>query len=443
MDGYGSLYDLREVAVPTYQHPNVAGEENDYFDTLYEWTYRKHDILRKYVETFAKIKKNLYCVDAFAGRGQHRDGAHGSPLITASIAQRLRDEGKPYWLRCLNVEKDSQYYADLCEATAAFATDLVHNFRGDFAGHMTRLLAICDKQPALFFLDPFGVDGIEWKRLQPILTRTATTELLINFNVRYIPRLAGHVTSNAAAAHAKVRLLSEVLGTTTWIPQVISPGVSVENSLADERVTTALSTDATLGDRLTDIYKQQLCLHFPYVYHYPIRAAADGHVRYYLIFATRSEKGVSVMNDILCATEEQYQEDVERLHPSAPPPAAAQLSLFAAESAVSAASMTPAEAPVQCQNSALSRDEILLARQGHLKTAIQAAVQQAFQNHPHTPLTYLQLRCQLARQWFAQVKRSTYSQPLQELYRGGVLTWDTAGKRLPKDDELVYWAPPK
>ncbi len=58
----------------------LPGQE-DFFDRMHEWSERKLQLLKKYVDAADKILgsiNRIYYVDGFAGRGTYRDGANAA-----------------------------------------------------------------------------------------------------------------------------------------------------------------------------------------------------------------------------------------------------------------------------------------------------------------------------------------------------------------------------
>src|SRR5947209_11865077 len=107
--------------------PQQAKE--DYFDVMHEWSGRKLKLLKAYVESAARILgsiNRIYYVDGFAGKGMYLDGSKGSPIRIAELAQQFESEGKPYSFRCINVEENEEYFANL-EAERAKISCIVAN----------------------------------------------------------------------------------------------------------------------------------------------------------------------------------------------------------------------------------------------------------------------------------------------------------------------------
>jgi three-Cys-motif partner protein len=302
------------------------------------------------------------------------------------------------------VEKEPDNFAHLQSVTAGYPAGVVTNYGpGEFSRYVDRILEDIGDCAALFFLDPFGIDGLEWSTLKPILERSQrhTTELLINFNVRYVPRLAGHLTSQASAAQSKVELLTSVLGTGSW-QECVRPNAE---ELSDAEV-------VPLGECIGALYEHQVRGYFRHVYHYAVRSVADTLVRYHLIFATSHDKGLAVMSDILCRTEKQYQTERERLE--ARP--AVQMPLF-----------EEAREPTE--------EEIIAARGRELRETVCEKVR----SDSRRRMTFLRLQAAVAEAgFFAKVKRTTYCAELKTLRSQGQVSWGSQ-TRQPEDDEEILW----
>lgn len=282
-----------------------------YFEELKEWSARKHDLLTRYLDGFVRILGGsaglVYYVDGFSGPGRYEDDAKGSPLLAAEYAQGL--VGKPYKLRCINVESDSDRFANLQINTAAYLA-VTRNFEGEFGDHVDKILREIGLRPAIFFLDPFGLKGIEWRHVSKVLRRRRPSELLIRIKPSDLQRLAGFAESASIDAAGKCQLLTNLYGftdATRWI--------------------TAWRTDGVQG--LVRLYLMRLhdeiehARGTAFAHYYPIRSL-EGELKYYLVFVTGHPKGAVLMNDIVYNVEAQYKHDVKELKKRSP----RQLSLF-------------------------------------------------------------------------------------------------------------------
>ncbi len=79
--------------------------------------------------------------------------------------------------------------------------------------------------PALVFIDPFGVNGIEMEVIERLLERreNSKTELLIHFSDKTFRRMAGHpdreryrTPVGVKSATSKLERLDRVMGTRLW-----------------------------------------------------------------------------------------------------------------------------------------------------------------------------------------------------------------------------------
>ena len=245
------------------------------------WSRWKHKILEEYLKAMVSILRKygkIFYVDGFAGPGRYTDdGVEGSPLLAARFAARLRAQRLGYSLQCINVESDLPVYENLSEETRAF-TDYVRSYNGKFGDYIDAILQEIEDNPAIFFLDPIGLKGLEWDSLAPIFQRSSTTELLIRFDAQTALRLTG----SDANLHST---FNEILG---------------EDTSALWKRTLAESHDSARAKRecLTYLYAHKLRNYFEYVGVIPIHSV-DDQVKYYMLFATRHIKGVQAMNDVL------------------------------------------------------------------------------------------------------------------------------------------------
>lgn len=139
-----------------------AGDRH--FDEFHDHTLLKHLILRKYVGAWAQKLRRAYgtvwFVDAFAGEGQDKKGNPGSPLIAARLAEPLEHDGQGV-MRILAIEKDDTRCARLREVMSSFMDRKIVEVRcGTLAERVDRFMTYIGEKPALFFLDPFGVEGL-------------------------------------------------------------------------------------------------------------------------------------------------------------------------------------------------------------------------------------------------------------------------------------------
>jgi three-Cys-motif partner protein len=184
-------------------------------------TRLKHFLLEVYLKQWASIliagrtnagataPRMLWFVDAFAGAGRDEQGTPGSPVIAAKIATEINEAhypeaGKTSGMRVLAIESDQGRYEQLSQALESYSA-VVEVRRGSLHGIIGKVMPFLEQHdaPALFFLDPFGVHGLD-ATLLPQIFRVKRTEILLLFSDEGAVRLAGK-------AEAKVPTRAELL----------------------------------------------------------------------------------------------------------------------------------------------------------------------------------------------------------------------------------------
>lgn len=294
--------------------------EESFFDELKDWSEIKLRILTKYFDAYQRYRGGtnpvIYYVDGFAGSGRYGEdeaSGEGSPVRMARLAQELRATGRPCQLRCINIESNRRNFDRLTQALAEFDSDLVQVRFGEFSDHISDILRATRGCPAVFFLDPLGVKPVTVDALRPVRTRP-DTELLIAFMTPRLRKLAGFEDSVSKDRDAKLRLVSRVLGEDPndayprWLQAWESLGDAIE---WEEWAASAY------GHRLK---RESPSLRYGLAY--AVRESFFSNPKYYLVFLTRSEKAVPVMNDLICIEDDDLYER------TASPGRDGQMSLF-------------------------------------------------------------------------------------------------------------------
>ncbi len=268
-----------------------------FFNQRKEWSRRKHEIFEGYLPQFSRILGRSFLVDAFAGRGCYGSGAEsvaGSPLRAAEIAQKLAD-GSRYVLRCINVEADRLEFADLVQNMSRHS-NVVHNYFGRFEKHVDAILEEVGSEAALFFLDPFGVKGLEWETLSKLGARSrgAKTELLINFNAPNFDRGAGWLDSYDQKPRAAfVRRLNRIIGDDSW-----------------QEIWNTTTSKEERYRAVVKLYMKHLGEAFGLTTAaYPVRTVESAQLKYFIVFASRHPLAMRIMSSILYGVEKRYLQD--------------------------------------------------------------------------------------------------------------------------------------
>lgn len=185
--------------------------KRNHFGAFKPHTLTKHAVLDAYVKAWAtilvRVFREVWFVDAFAGEGQDDEGNPGSPLIAARVAEQInalhfpkgitRHEG----MRVVAFESDPDRFVALAEVMAPYTANPWHRGvaivrEGVLEDKLPKVLELIGSAPTLYFLDPFGIDGLSAPVL-PELLRGPHNELLILFNDEGAVRLAGKVRAGA------------------------------------------------------------------------------------------------------------------------------------------------------------------------------------------------------------------------------------------------------
>jgi three-Cys-motif partner protein len=278
----------------------------DFFQQAKIASLRKLDLYGKYLKPLS-FKwgagwRHHWIVDGFAGAGAYDDDSQqdGSPLIAARWARQEEQRCGYPKVKCINVERDPACFHRLTANLAPWA-HLVTNLPGEFGEHLEKIIETIGRDPAFFFLDPFGVRGIEMPLIERIMQRSGRkTELLIHFSERSFARMAGHASEDDRAtaaermAQTKLVRLDEVIGSQMWRPWWtggnVDPGKALEKTI--------------------DLYMSQLRSRgFEFVHQIAVRDKLTDRSRYRLVFCTNSPHGVDLMSDIACRYERSLVEE--------------------------------------------------------------------------------------------------------------------------------------
>ena len=257
---------------------------------LEKWEYRehtkvKHILLEKYLAAWililGKYNPRICYFDGFAGRGEYIDGTLGSPLIALKIADKLSGYfGK---LICFFIEKDEDNFENLKEILkreepnfknwqkieAEIKNDEFANVIDGIFNNMKKGYTLV---PSFFFIDPFGFSGIPFPIIIRILSNPKT-EVFFTFMVRDIARF-------------------------TRLPEL----EETFNSLfGTDKLQSILSSSQKPEGALITLYREQLHEVAKVKYSWAFRVCTSEKMQtlYYLVHATNSFKGHSIMKNIM------------------------------------------------------------------------------------------------------------------------------------------------
>jgi three-Cys-motif partner protein len=263
----------------------------EFWQVKRDWSDRKHLVLEYYLmPAIAKLarkgpRRQVYFLDGFAGSGRYEDGGEGSPIYTGRLADRSRLWKSPADLRVFNLEPDSEAFRKLQSATEKWVeSGAVTNLNGSFQKCLPDVLHRCGAAPLFAFLDPFRHTDLSFDDLSPLLTRPAATELCIVFHSHSIYRILSAVHPRSRTGQQSrdtlMRTLRQIMGGDRWLPLVQTDGFGPEHVAA----CFANELQSRAGVR-------------SFVRFHAIESRYGVGLKYHMIFVTRHQDGVRLMND--------------------------------------------------------------------------------------------------------------------------------------------------
>jgi three-Cys-motif partner protein len=242
----------------------------------------KHDLLRRYLPRFAgktgSQAPGVVYLDGYAGRGRFQDGSPASAERILQIAEQQGAQGINY--RLFFYERDPESFSTLDGVVGEYVARGAQAEAVDceVIGGLDQVVDAAGGKPLFLFLDPCGL-GIPFL----VLTRTMSgpraakwppTEVLLNFSLEAVRRIAGHVTSATPNEKTMARL-DEALGGRWW-RELARQGVS------DQAVDEIVSGFRKRLGRATGMRTLAI----------PVRRDPAHKPVYFLVFGTRNPLGI-------------------------------------------------------------------------------------------------------------------------------------------------------
>ncbi|MBU1164628.1 three-Cys-motif partner protein TcmP [Patescibacteria group bacterium] len=247
-----------------------------FFKEKKSWSLAKDKILSWYLVPYlSKVKnlrKHIVIVDGFAGTGIYEDGSEGSPLIICKTIENLKSKGVR--ATAVLIDYDKVCYSELKKNIKEFETkEIALPFLGDFNSLTQKIVSATKDCPTFFYIDPFGIKGIEFENLKLIFEKVnkISTEILINFNYKALLR----------EYKINTILTNKVMG-----------GDYYREILEDDKM-----SDLDKEEKIIEMYKGKYREFFEYVGSFPVMYKDEQMAKYYLIFATSNFDGFKLMND--------------------------------------------------------------------------------------------------------------------------------------------------
>jgi three-Cys-motif partner protein len=259
-----------------------------FWKTQEDWSRRKHLILRYYLKPaapkLASVSHNssVFVIDGFAGRGVYEDGSPGSPIHMGELARECYKWVDPIWVCVRNIEPDETTFTALQQATSYWVQEgHIKNIQSTFQNALPTILNESKGTPLFAFLDPFAPSHLMVDDIEPLMRRSAPTEVLIVFHSPAVVRMIGAVASPKLSVNnlaSSTQTLDGVYGGNAW-RELLGIPVTPDDAVA--------CFAKSLANRFPGVI---VCWH-------GILARKDITAKYHVVFLTRHKQGVALMNE--------------------------------------------------------------------------------------------------------------------------------------------------
>jgi three-Cys-motif partner protein len=282
--------------------PMATGADDRYWERQGLPSVFKHDLLTRYLPQFggktgSKARGVVY-LDGYAGRGRYEDKTPGSAERIMQIAEQQGTVGIAY--RLFFYESDQKSYAALQEVVDEYAARGLRAAasRDDVITGLPGVITAAEDKSLFLFLDPCGL-GLPFADLTATLTgprasKWPPTEILLNFSLYAVRRIAGHVFSPTPNEKTTGRLDTALGG--TWWRDVIRKG-----GLTEDAVEQIVQEFVNRLSKATSMH----------IYAIPVRRAPHHKPVYYLVFGTRRELGIWYFADGVARATEKWWETLD------------------------------------------------------------------------------------------------------------------------------------
>ena len=298
-----------------------AGAE--FFRQKLEWSCRKDQILATYLKRYlptlahrlrstrAKVQ-GITVVDGFAGPGTFQSGEDGSPLIICKAVVQA-DDVVQQTTRVLCIERSTELAGQLEQSLRPYR--FAEAKAAKFQAMVDELVGLAARSNLLLYLDPFTVDGLQWKSLDKLfaaLQQGISIEVLLNFNAAIFLR------AGLAALQLKVPMPNpedeDPEGCEPFTSDGESPAIARLDEVAGGDWWQTIAKNevidfATKVDVLTRRYCEQLRSRFAEVCSHAVFAKVAHNVpKYALVFGSRSPTALLYMNDAMVGARDTFAE---------------------------------------------------------------------------------------------------------------------------------------
>ena len=280
---------------------NNVKDAYEFFRRKKPWSRYKDLILDYYLKPYlakvSRIGKPVAVIDCFAGAGKFRDGQAGSPLIIHGRLQDLHARGIS--VRGVFIEKDKNLFRHLQQSVPTNSVP-VTLLKGDFHKHLQMITELAKTHSVFVYLDPINPSHLEFNDLADVYAQLAkgqSVETLINFlTTPFLRGIRGVMEriiyqEKVDVSSSMATRLDQIAGGRYW--RKIVEDIAIP--------------DAQKVDQFAEQYANQLSKWFKWRITYAVRRKyADAMPKYHLIFGSRHEDAIDLMNKAMVNARRKF-----------------------------------------------------------------------------------------------------------------------------------------
>lgn len=264
-----------------------------------EQTKIKLDILQKYLKAWATIIgsyfSEAYFIDCFAGRGKYhlgisKDKVFGSPLIGLNTSVEIRKIkqkiDKKFDLNIIAIESNKSNLKSLKGFVKEINTNSetkIEILESEFNLAIPKIIEKISNKPSFFFIDPYGIKGMNRDILDLIVNRQGSTEIFLNYMKMGVKRVQGqykNINNEDEIIRIKaiktISHMDNLFGDKSWI-------------------------DKTEDELLKHFVKEVFSKKYKFVLSFDVPYPDRSGTIYNLLFATNYNCGEKIMRNIMTA----------------------------------------------------------------------------------------------------------------------------------------------
>jgi hypothetical protein len=286
---------------------------DNFFEKKRDWSKYKDFILdyylTPYLEKVKNLRKPIVIVDCCAGPGRFDDGYDGSPLIITKHIRALHD--RDIDIRGLFLEKRKKFFSRL-QANLALFSEYAEAKHIDYIGYLDNIRSMAANSTIFLYVDPYGIKELPFSELSGIYRainkHNSSVEVLLNFNSPAFVRcslVALKMDTQGFDLEAGGDSIDETVcnveGMTIDQMDVIAGGDYWKDIVSDSSLSFFQKEQ-----KIAESYMKQMNDYFPMVCNFQVQQKYGQLPKYRLIYGTRHEDGILLMNETMYKAREQF-----------------------------------------------------------------------------------------------------------------------------------------